>query len=306
MGPKYFKLVTFQATGTSWISASVTCLDQREEPHVPKKRYLVITLPEHKSIRKMQGQPSRVIIFDIYGTLFKLDKPKHLLRELFGASPDTYLLWYSNSMCTAQSLALQNEFIPFGNILEKELKLTIRVKTYISINLCKNSGAPSFKPNAPEVQNQTKLIIDSFKELDLKMGTVEALQIFKDKNYRMACLANGRYENFHICLDCLQSSEEWAVTVLKRSGIEHYFQNIICCDTLRAYKPCPIIYEKLCEIPGDEKWIISSVLYDFIGAKKYGFKTVFCSDLEGMPDVIPPPDLEVKNLKDAAEIITHK
>ena len=75
----------------------------------------------------MQGQPSRVIIFDIFGTLFKPEKPKHLIRDLFGAPPDTYLFWLANTMCTAQSLSLLNEFMPFENLLEKELKVTIRV-----------------------------------------------------------------------------------------------------------------------------------------------------------------------------------
>jgi FMN phosphatase YigB (HAD superfamily) len=82
----------------------------------------------------MQGQPSRVIIFDVYGTLFTLDKPKHLIRDLFGAPPDTYLFWLTNTLCTAQSMALQNDFVPFETLLEQELKVTIKVRKIDSRN----------------------------------------------------------------------------------------------------------------------------------------------------------------------------
>jgi hypothetical protein len=58
-------------------------------------------------------------------------------------------------------------------------------------------------------------------------------------------------------------------------------------------------------IPGDQKWIVSSLKNDFVGANKNGFKTIFCSDLEGLSEVIPSPDLEVKNLRNAAEVLTH-
>ena len=75
---------------------------------------------------------------------------------------------------------------------------------------------------------------------------------------------------------------------------------------MKTYKPNPLVFEKLRSIPGDQKWIISSLNYDFIGANKYGFKTVFCSDLELLPDVVPTPDLEVKNLRNAAEILTSR
>ncbi len=69
-------------------------------------------------------------------------------------------------------------------------------------------------------------------------------------------------------------------SVVRNSGLEPFFSDIISVDRVRTYKPSPRVYSlgpKILNIPAQEILFVSSNSWDAAGAKAFGYKVCWCN-----------------------------
>jgi 2-haloacid dehalogenase len=67
-------------------------------------------------------------------------------------------------------------------------------------------------------------------------------------------------------------------TLLQRAAVLDLFSAIVSVDDVKSFKPDPLVYEYLtarCGAPKESVWLVSSNVFDVIGAKSYGLRTAW-------------------------------
>ena len=68
--------------------------------------------------------------------------------------------------------------------------------------------------------------------------------------------------------------------VVRNSGLESHFTEIISVDGVKTYKPSPRVYAlgpETLELPAGEILFVSSNLWDVAGAKSFGYRVCWCN-----------------------------
>merc|ERR1712039_803778 len=129
-----------------------------------------------------QGQTTKAVVFDVFGTFFSLDLVKHRIMKHFGLPPVTVEFWWSQTVRDAEALTLNGDYQPFSKILEENLKRTVLAEL-------QPSGTPLSNPSSPEFCALIKDILDGLHSLELKKGVMEALQLWKENGWKIYCLS---------------------------------------------------------------------------------------------------------------------
>ena len=188
----------------------------------------------------------RAFVFDAYGTLFDVNSAVKRCQENLGDEAEKLSeLWRRKQLEYTWLRSLMGDFSDFWNVTGDALD-------YAMAAFGKND--PILRSNLME----TYLSLDTFPEVK------QSLQALKDNGHKLAILSNG--------------ARHMLISAAKSSGILPLFDEILCVDDIRIYKPHPSVYqmaaEKL-ELDAGDISFQSSNGWDIAGAGHFGFKTAW-------------------------------
>ena len=210
----------------------------------------------------------KIVVFDIIGTCFSLEKPRQQLVEL-GAPDCTLELWFAQSLRDAFAFSHAGGYRPLKEIMQAELPRTLQA---LKIEL---------------ESSQLSQVIATLGELELQPKAKEAFEILTTFGWKIIALTNG--------------SKESTDKLLERAGVQKYFAEVYSCDAIAVTKPHPDVYRMVRGDNLEDVWLIAAHAWDIAGASRVGMKTAFVRQLDKTYlDVYPPADITAENLLEAA------
>lgn len=211
-----------------------------------------------------------IVVFDIIGTCFSLEKPRQRLIEL--GAPDYALeLWFSQALRDAFAFSHAGKYRPLKQILQAELPRTLKLLE-IDFNT-----------------EQLSEIMTTFSKLELQSSATEAFEALTREGWKIVALTNG--------------SEESTRNLLQSAGVQQYFTEVYSCDAIAVTKPHQDVY-KMIQDNLQDVWLVAAHAWDIAGAISVGMKTAFVSQLEkDYLEVYPQPQIIVDSLIEAARQI---
>ena len=213
----------------------------------------------------------KIVVFDIIGTCFSLEKPRQQLIKL--GAPDFALeLWFSQSLRDAFALSHAGGYQPLKEILQAQLPRTL--KTF------------EIEPDRDGLSK----VIKTLGELEIQPTATEAFEILKESGWLIVALTNG--------------SKDSTLNLLERANVRKYFTEVYSCDAIAKTKPHPDVYQIIPADNLENAWMVAAHAWDIAGAIRVGMKTAFVSQLEkNYLDVYPRPQIVAENLLEAASQI---
>jgi 2-haloacid dehalogenase len=190
---------------------------------------------------------SRVLAFDVYGTLIDPFHMERHLRSAFGEkAKEASELWRTKQLEYSFRRALMKKYRTFGECTAQALRL---VGAQLGISL------------SEEAQAQ---LLSQYPRLPAYADVSAALDEVAKMGFTIAACSNGTESAVRQSLDHV--------------GILPRFSKIVSVDPIRTFKPDPAVYEYLvAELRATREmvWLISSNPFDVIGAKACGLRTVW-------------------------------
>ena len=215
----------------------------------------------------------KIVVFDIIGTCFSLEKPRQQLIEL-GAPGYALELWFSQSLRDAFGLSHSGGYRPLKEILQAELPRTLKAFK-IELNF-----------------NQLSQVIKTLGQLELQPKAQEAFKILTTSGWKIMALTNG--------------SKDSTNKLLERAEVQKYFTEVYSCDAISVTKPHPDVYEMIRTNNLENVWLVAAHAWDIAGAERIGMKTAFITQLEkDYLEVYPQPQITAENLVEAARQIIN-
>ncbi|MDJ0568271.1 MAG: haloacid dehalogenase type II [Pleurocapsa sp. MO_192.B19] len=210
----------------------------------------------------------KIVVFDIIGTCFSLEKPRQKLIEL--GAPDYALeLWFAQALRDAFVFSHAGGYRPLKEILQAELPRTLQ-----TLDLELNSS-------------QLSQIMGTFSELELQPEAEEAFKVLTTSGWKIIALTNG--------------SKDATRKLLERAGVQKYFAEVYSVDAIALTKPHPDVYKMIQTDNLENVWLVAAHAWDIAGAEGVGMKTAFVTQLEkDYLDVYPQAQIKVENLLEAA------
>ena len=188
----------------------------------------------------------RAFVFDAYGTLFDVGSAVTKLRDSVGEEAELLShVWRQKQLEYTWLRSLMGEFTDFWTVTGDALDFALE-------QIGKKD--PVLRSKLME----TYLSLDTFPEV------VETLEALKSQGHKLAILSNG--------------AKHMLISAAKSSGILGLFDQIICVDDLKTYKPHPDVYQLAVdqlELEPDEIAFQSSNGWDIAGAGHFGFRTAW-------------------------------
>jgi 2-haloacid dehalogenase len=213
-----------------------------------------------------------VAIFDLVGTLFRLDTIARTIESEGGPS-ELLDCWFPQLLLTAMAATMAGRYVPFREAAE--LSLT---------NLLE-------RRNLPDVSVSD--VVSNLQELEPYPDALQCLESLREKGIRCAVLTN--------------SSREVALKLLDRAGLRELFVGVISTDEAERCKPDPASYrlalDRLDTEPEDA-WLVAAHGWDIIGGAGVGLRTVWVAREPGRwPFPGEPPGRTVTSLAEVPEAI---
>lgn len=214
----------------------------------------------------------KTIIYDAYGTLFDVASTDKALKEFYPEQAHAVgALWRKKQIEYAFLRQMTGTYKPFSEVTEDALRYALEVET----------GSKA----ADVVERGMK----SYELLDLFPEVKEVLEQQQAVN---AILSNG--------------SRDMLEPLIAKSTIASHMHEVLSIDDIKQYKPSQAAYQYALhyfEGKREEILFISSNTWDIIGAKTFGFDTLWINR-GGTPFESGhiQPDYTGENLKALLEI----
>ncbi|PHQ29163.1 MAG: haloacid dehalogenase type II [Leeuwenhoekiella sp.] len=211
----------------------------------------------------------KLILFDVNETLLDL---KPLARRINTTLSNNlaFDLWFSSLLHYSLVETTTGNHEDFSKIAKATFEMT----------------ALKFKKVVPEEEIES--ILGLIKKLPPHPDTVEALQVLKQKGFRMAALTNG---NPTVAQEQLAFAE-----------IKQFFERIFSVDEAGAFKPNPkpyiFVLDQL-KVKPQETMMVAAHGWDITGARRAGLQTAFIArDGKFKYPLAEAPTFDCKDLKD--------
>jgi 2-haloacid dehalogenase len=209
-----------------------------------------------------------LVIFDVVGTLFSLDRLRASIKAQ-GLAPELLPWWFGRLLQSAMAATLANRYLPFRQVAESSLKQVLAV-----------AGRP---------EKVAEPILAEMKALAPWPDAGECLRSLH-RSHRLVALTN--------------SSVEAAEGLIGQAGLRDFFQDVLSTDDAHACKPDPRPYRMALDRAGcnpSEAWMVAAHGWDILGADAVGMRTVWIDRVEQRwPFPGHPPDLTASDLTQVA------
>jgi 2-haloacid dehalogenase len=189
-----------------------------------------------------------VIIFDVVGTIFSLNRVRQNFEEnkLSGELVD---LWFARLLQTSVAATLTGQFIPFREAAEANLKQVL---------------AAADKP-----EQLAGRLLEALQELQPWPDAEDCLRKLRAQDHLLCALTN--------------SGAEATNALLRKAGLQDVFQMVVSVEEVRKWKPHPAPYQLALERCGSQparSCLVAAHGWDVLGAAAVGMQTVWVSRLE--------------------------
>ena len=217
---------------------------------------------------------SRVIVFDLMGTLLDLRAMDQHFERFFGDA-SVRKEWFMQTMQLAMATMLTNTYEDFGVQADTGLEITAR---HYKVSM---------------LGEEKNLILGTLRKLRPYPDVSQSLQRLHDAGLRLAVLTN--------------STVSAAETQLEHAGLRNHFEHVISADEVQCFKPAPAIYHHAASRLGvepKEMRLVSAHHWDVTGALQAGCAATFVARPgQVMNPFGPQPDMRGLDLNEVIEKI---
>ena len=222
---------------------------------------------------------TKVLAFDIYGTLINTHGVVTRLQEFIGDEAQTFSnVWRDKQLEYSFRRGLMGSYQHFGICTSQALDYT---NQFLETNLS---------------DKQKTSLLAQYRVLPAFDDVHESLTTLKAAGHKMYGFSNGT-------ADAVEG-------LLAHANIRALFDGVVSVDPLQTFKPNPDIYAHMVKVGGasiDDTWLISSNPFDVIGAVTIGMKAAWVQ--RSQSTVFDPwgvePTTVVKSLTELDEKLNH-
>ncbi len=190
---------------------------------------------------------TKVIAFDIYGTLIDTHGVVTRLKEYIGNEAQTFSnKWRDKQLEYSFRRGLMRSYQHFGICTSQALDYTNQL---LQTNLS---------------DEQKASLLAEYRILPAFDDVIESLTALKTAGHKMYGFSNGT-------ADAVEG-------LLSNAGIRDLFDGVVSVDPMQTFKPNPDVYTHMVKTGGasvKDTWLVSSNPFDVIGAATVGMQTVW-------------------------------
>ncbi|HET9905939.1 MAG TPA: haloacid dehalogenase type II [Anaerolineales bacterium] len=217
---------------------------------------------------------SRVIVFDLVGTLLDLRTMDQHFERFFGDA-SVRKEWFMQTIQLALATMLTNTYEDFGVQADTALEITAR---HYKVSM---------------LGEEKNLILGTLRKLRPYPDVAPSLQRLRDAGLRLAALTN--------------STVAAAEAQLEFAGLSNHFEQVIYADEVQSFKPAPSIYHHAASRLGvepKEMRLVSAHHWDVTGALQAGCAAAFVARPgQVMNPFGPQPDMKASDLSELIDKI---
>ena len=190
------------------------------------------------------------VVFDIFGTLFSLDRLGERL-EAAGLAKSSLQLLFAGTLRDAFALEVAGDYRPFREVMAGNLEI-----------LFATSGRQAERAALEGV-------LDGFKELEVFPDVRSAFELLRDRGIRVATLGNGGASTVRV--------------LLERAGLAPFAQVVLSVEDVKHWKPHRATYqhvERQLGLRADQLALVAAHAWDIQGAKRAGWRAAWVSRME--------------------------
>ena len=216
----------------------------------------------------------KAIIFDAYGTLFDVNSAAEKCKDKIGKKWENFSnYWRTTQLEYTWLRNLMGRHKDFWQITEDSLDKSMKVF---------------------EIDSSMKIdLLNLYKILSTFPEVKDALNILKEKKYKLAILSNGTPSLLN--------------ELVKSNNLDNIFDDVFSIEEVKAYKPDPKVYNipiKKYQIQKNEVAYLSANTWDVSAGGNYGFNPIWVNRNNNIFDNLDfKPINEIKNLKDINELL---
>ena len=216
----------------------------------------------------------KAIIFDAYGTLFDVNSAAEKCKDKIGKKWESFSnYWRTTQLEYTWLRNLMGRHKDFWQITEDSLDKSMKVF---------------------EIDSSMKIdLLNLYKILSTFPEVKDALNILKEKKYKLAILSNGTPSLLN--------------ELVKSNNLDNIFDDVFSIEEVKAYKPDPKVYNipiKKYQIQKNEVAYLSANTWDVSAGGNYGFNPIWVNRNNNIFDNLDfKPINEIKNLKDINELL---
>ena len=216
----------------------------------------------------------KAIIFDAYGTLFDVNSAAEKCKDKIGKKWENFSnYWRTTQLEYTWLRNLMGRHKDFWQITEDSLDKSMKVF---------------------EIDSSMKIdLLNLYKILSTFPEVKDALNILKEKKYKLAILSNGTPSLLN--------------ELVKSNNLDNVFDDIFSIEEVKAYKPDPKVYNipiKKYQIQKNEVAYLSANTWDVSAGGNYGFNPIWVNRNNNIFDNLDfKPINEIKNLKNINELL---
>ena len=206
----------------------------------------------------------RGYVFDAYGTLFDVHSVVEAGRAITDDPATLSAAWRQKQLEYTWLRALMGTYADFWAVTESALRHTIR------------------RLGLTATEAQVRRLMEAYLSLACFPEVKAALERLAGRP--RAVLSNG--------------APRMLAAAVASSGLAPHLEHVISVDTVKTYKPSPLVYALgpgTLGIPAGELLFVSSNGWDVAGAKAFGYRVAWCNrtsapeeELGVRPDVVVP------------------
>ena len=216
----------------------------------------------------------KAIIFDAYGTLFDVNSAAEKCKDKIGKKWESFSnYWRTTQLEYTWLRNLMGRHKDFWQITEDSLDKSMKVF---------------------EIDSSMKIdLLNLYKILSTFPEVKDALNILKEKKYKLAILSNGTPSLLN--------------ELVKSNNLDNVFDDVFSIEEVKAYKPDPKVYNipiNKYQIQKNEVAYLSANTWDVSAGGNYGFNPIWVNRNNNIFDNLDfKPINEIKNLKNINELL---
>ena len=216
----------------------------------------------------------KAIIFDAYGTLFDVNSAAEKCKDKIGKKWENFSnYWRTTQLEYTWLRNLMGRHKDFWQITEDSLDKSMKVF---------------------EIDSSMKIdLLNLYKILSTFPEVKDALNILKEKKYKLAILSNGTPSLLN--------------KLVKSNNLDNIFDDIFSIEEVGIYKPDSKVYDMPItkyKIQKEEVAFLSANTWDVSGGGNYGYSSIWVNRNNNIFDNLDyKPKNELKNLKQLLDIV---
>jgi 2-haloacid dehalogenase len=188
----------------------------------------------------------RGYVFDAYGTLFDVHSVIEAGREITGDPMALSTLWRQKQLEYTWLRSLMGRYEDFWAVTESALRYAVR-----------RLGLSATEAQMQRLMN-AYLTLACFPEVKRALARLQGRPC--------AILSNG--------------APAMLAAAVRSSGLGEALQHVLSVDTVKVFKPAPLVYAlgpAAMGVPASELLFVSSNAWDVAGAKAFGYQVAWCN-----------------------------